>query len=78
MSLVFIGALEVLDRGLGPDQGHAAARDDAFFNCSAGGVQSVFDARLLFLHLDLGGRTHLDHRNAAGQLGHALLARSIR
>jgi hypothetical protein len=36
-------------------------------------VQRVFDAGLLLLHLDLGGGTDLDHRNTAGQLGHALL-----
>ena len=36
-------------------------------------MQRVFNARLLFLHFHLGGRANLDHRNAAGQLGHALL-----
>ena len=36
-------------------------------------MQSVFDARLLFLHLDLGGRTDLDHGDAAGELRNALL-----
>jgi hypothetical protein len=71
--LVFVGALQVLDRGLGTDQGDAAARDHAFFDGRTGGVQGVFDARLLFLHLDFGRRTDLDHRHAAGQLGHALL-----
>src|SRR5205823_2211925 len=41
--------------------------------CSAGRVQRVFDAGLLFLHLDFGGGTDLDDGNTAGQLGHALL-----
>ena len=36
-------------------------------------MQRVFDARLLFLHLDFGRGADLDHRNAAGELGHALL-----
>jgi len=36
-------------------------------------VQRVFDASLLFLHLDFGGGTDLDDGHAAGQLGHALL-----
>ncbi len=36
-------------------------------------MQGVFDAGLLFLHLDFGGGTDLDHGHAAGQLGHALL-----
>ena len=38
-----------------------------------GGVQGVFDAILLFLHLGLGGRTDIDDGNAAGQLGQTLL-----
>ena len=45
---------------------------DAAF-CSAGGVQGVFNAGLLFFHFDFGRGTDLDHCNAAGQLGHALL-----
>src|SRR5699024_2608013 len=57
----------------GTDQGDAAARDDAFLDRRTGGMQGVFDARLLFLHLDFGGGADLDHRNAPGQLGHALL-----
>src|SRR5690606_25047938 len=40
---------------------------------SAGRVQGVFDAGLLFLHFDFGGSTDADHGNTAGQLGHALL-----
>src|SRR6185503_578253 len=39
----------------------------------AGRVQRVLDAGLLLLHLDLGGGAHLDDRNPAGQLRHALL-----
>jgi hypothetical protein len=45
----------------------------ALFNGCAGCVQSVFNACLLLLHFDLGGCTNLDHCNAAGQLGDALL-----
>src|SRR5206468_6712337 len=70
--LVRVVALD-LDRGASAQQGHAAARDDAFFNSGAGGVQRVFHACFLFLHLDFGGGTDADHGNAAGQLGHALL-----
>jgi len=36
-------------------------------------VQRVFNAGFLLFHLDFGGGTDLDHRHAAGQLGHALL-----
>ncbi len=62
--LVLVGALQLGDRGLGTDQGDAAARDDAFLDRRTGGMQGVFDARLLFLHLDFGGGADLDHRNA--------------
>src|SRR5690606_13865968 len=71
--LVFVGTLQGLDRGLGAQQRDAATRDHALFHRRTRGVQGVFNARLLFLHLDLGRGTDLDHRNAAGQLGHALL-----
>src|SRR5690606_27077774 len=71
--LVLVVALKVGNRGQRTDQGDAAARDDALFDGRAGRVQCVLDARLLLLHLDLGRGTDLDHRHAAGQLGHALL-----
>ena len=54
-------------------QRHAAARNDAFLDGRAGGMQRILDAGLLFLHLGLGGRADLDHRNAAGQLRQPLL-----
>ena len=72
---VLVGVV-ALDRRRQPAWRAAAPRrrrHDAFFHGSAGGVQRVFDAGLLFLHFDFGGGTDLDHRNAAGQLGHALL-----
>src|SRR5690606_21630416 len=71
--LVFVGALELADGLQRAHQGHAAARDHAFFHRRTRGVQGVFDAGLLFLHLDLGRGADLDHRHAAGQLGHTLL-----
>src|SRR5471032_917491 len=61
------------DRSAGAQQGHAAAWHDAFFHGSAGRVQCIFNAGFLFLHFDFGGSANLDHGNAAGQLGHALL-----
>ena len=71
--LVVVGALHLADGRARPDQGHAAAGDDAFFNCSAGSVQRIFAASLLFLHLDFGGCANLDHGNTACQLGNAFL-----
>ena len=54
--LVFVVALEPADRLQRADQRHAAAGDHAFFDGRTRGVQGVFDAGLLFLHLDLGAR----------------------
>src|SRR5690606_16304543 len=71
--LVGVLTLDLASGLLGAQQGHAAAGHDAFFHGSAGGVQGVFDAGLLFLHLDFGGSADLDHGHTAGQLGHALL-----
>ncbi|MCY1225193.1 hypothetical protein D9M72_373830 [compost metagenome] len=72
--MISVVALDRLAHGLlGTQQCHAAASHNAFFHCSAGGVQGVFDASLLFLHFDFGGSANLDHCHAAGQLGHALL-----
>ena len=51
----------------------AAACDDAFLNRCTGGVESVLDAQLLFLHLGLGCGADLDDSNAAGELCKALL-----
>src|SRR5690606_24203755 len=54
-------------------QGHAAARDDAFLDGGTGGVQRVLDTGLLLLHLDFGRRADADDRDAAGQLRDALM-----
>jgi hypothetical protein len=54
-------------------QGDAAARYDAFLDRGAGGIERVFDAILLFLHLDLGGSANTDHRNTAGELRQTFL-----
>ena len=68
---------EVLGRvehlGLGPQQGDAAAGDDALLDGGLGGADRVLDAVLLLLELDLGGRADLEDGDAAGQLGQALL-----
>ena len=70
-------ALELLDdvgdRGPGPEQGGAAAGDDALLDGGPGGRDGVLDAVLLLLELDLGGRADLDDGDAAGELGQPLL-----
>src|SRR6185437_1547706 len=57
----------------GANQGYAAARDNAFLDCSAGCVESVFNASLLLLQLGLSGCANLDDGNATDQLGQPLL-----
>src|SRR6187402_106515 len=71
--LVRVLALQAFERLQCADQGNAAARDHAFFDGCARGVQGVFDAGLLFLHLDFRRGADLDDGNTAGKLGNALL-----
>ena len=55
------------------EQRDAAAGHDALFDGRLGGVHRVLDARLLLLHLGLGGRTDLDDGDAADELRQPLL-----
>ncbi len=71
--LVLVRALEVHQRLLRAHQRDTAARHHALFDRRTGGVQRVFDAGLLFLHLDFGGGTDLDDGDTAGELRDALL-----
>src|SRR5882762_7730225 len=71
--LVIVGADQLLDGLERAQKGHAAARNHALFDGRTGCVQCVLDARLLFLHFDLGRGTDLDQGNTAGELGNALL-----
>ena len=59
--------------GLGPQQGDATAGDDTLLDGGLGGADRVLDAVLLLLELHLGGGADLEHGDAAGQLGQALL-----
>ena len=63
----------LLDHLAAANQGHSAAGQNAFFDGRPGGVQGVFDASLLLLHVRLGIGTDRDDRHAAGQLGQPLL-----
>src|SRR6185437_12864667 len=65
--------LQIVENLRRPQQGHAAARYDAFLDGRASRMQSIFHARLLFLHFGLGGRADLDHSDAAGELRQPLL-----
>ena len=70
--MVVRGVFGRLQLVAGAEQGDAAAGQDAFFDGRAGGVEGVFDAGLLFLHLAFGGGADVDLGHAAGQLGEAL------
>src|SRR6266540_2971616 len=65
--------VELADGLLRAQQRDPAAGDDALLDGGPGGRQGVLDAVLLLLELDLGGRADADDRDAAGQLGQALL-----
>ena len=62
-----------LQRRPGLHQSTAATGDDAFLNRGLGCRHGVVDTKLALFECGLGGRTHLDDRDAAGQLGHPLL-----
>ena len=64
---------QLLDRLAGPDEGGAAAGDDALLDGGAGRREGVLDAVLLLLQLDLGGGADLEDGDAAGQVGQPLL-----
>src|SRR5262249_48681958 len=71
--LVAVGGAQLLDRLDGAQERDAAAGQHAFLDRGAGRVHRVVDAILALLPLDLGGATDADHRDAAGELGQALL-----
>ena len=63
----------LVERGLGVDEGHTTAGDDALFDGGAGGAQGVLNAVLALLQLDFGGGADLDDGDGAGELAEALL-----
>src|SRR5207237_2674005 len=66
--------VQLVERGLaGLNQRDATTGDDALLDGRLRVANGVLDAVLALLQLDLGGRADLDDRNAAGQLGQALL-----
>ena len=72
--LVALGlSADLLDRLAATQQGHAAAGQDALFDRGTRGVQGVFDAGLVLLHVGFGAGADRDDRHAAGQLGQPLL-----
>src|SRR5262249_7307998 len=65
--------LEAFENLRSAEKSGAAAGDDAFFNRSAGCIEGVFDAGLLFLHFDFGSSADVDDGHAADQLSETLL-----
>ena len=73
MVLIFVVTREIGDTTDGAHQRHTTAGHHALFDRGTGGVQRIFDTGFLLFHFDFRGRAHLDHGNATGQFGHALL-----
>src|SRR5690606_14508568 len=71
--LIVVRALQAFESLGGIEQRSTATGDDAFFNCSARGVQSVVDTVLAFLDFDFRSAANLDHGHAACQLGKTFL-----
>ena len=68
-----VDGLGLLGLGSSLNEGHAAARQQAFLDGGLGVAHGIFDAVLAFLGLDLGGSADLDDSHAASQLGQTLL-----
>ena len=66
-------SVEAVERLARTQERDAAAGHDAFFDRGLRRVHRVLDARLLLLHLGLGGRADLDHGHAAHELREPLL-----
>src|ERR1700722_45372 len=71
--LVLVLGFELVENLQNADEGNTAARHHAFLDGRTSRVQGVFDAGLLLFHLNFGGRTDLDHGDAAGELRNTLL-----
>ncbi len=70
--LVGVGTLD-LDADGCTQKCYTTTRDNAFFDSSAGCVQSVINAVLTLFHFNFGCTTNADHGNTTGQLGQTLL-----
>src|SRR6266404_8151905 len=70
--VVVLGAKPLEVRG-GTQQSDAAARHDAFLNRRTGCMHRVINAIPTLPHLDFSGAADADHRDAARELGQALL-----
>src|SRR5699024_10689560 len=71
--LVEVVAFQVNELGLGANQCNTTTGHDAFFNCSARGVQGVFNTGFLFFHFDFSRCAHANDGHPASQLGNAFL-----
>src|SRR3984893_14423270 len=71
--LIGIFDLDAVQRLDGAQQRHAAAWQYAFLDGGARSIERVIDEVLLFLHFHFRGAANPDHRDAAGELGQALL-----
>ncbi len=75
--LVLVLVLQAGERVRGAQSRHAAAGEEAFFDCRAGRVQRSSTRSSLLLNLDLGRAADADHRNAARELANAACSFSL-
>src|SRR5579859_8061570 len=71
--LVFVGTFQLFEGFDGVDIRDTTARNDTFFNGSAGCVEGIIDTVLLFLHFHFGGSAYVEDGYAAGELGETFL-----
>jgi hypothetical protein len=65
--------LQGVDGFSAAQQGHATARNDPFLDRGPRGVQRIFNAGFLLLHLHLGRGADMNDGDATGQFRQALL-----
>src|SRR5206468_3462921 len=70
---VFVDAFQLIEGFYGADVSDATTRNNAFFNGSAGCMQSVINTILLFLHFNFGSCTDIQYCYTAAELGETFL-----
>src|SRR5262249_28679864 len=73
MLLVFVFALQLVQRLSGAQQADTTSGEDAFLNRGPGGMHGILNAILALLPLDFRGAADADHCNTTCELGQPLL-----
>ena len=70
---IFVLALELFQSFGCADVSDSTARHDTFLDCRTGCIEGILHTVFLFLHLDFGCCTHVEHSHTAGELAETLL-----